>query len=140
EAWARSPRKRRGGAERRKAHRNNPRVRGAGHPLRSGCSPRGAPLRLSPRPTGARVAQLRAALPGTRLAPVPVQQAPCRPVIVPAGRGPGAARVRGYEPRPRAPPLLRLSNVSGRRPLAEQDAIKIKPAWNAGIISAITML
>ena len=34
---------------------------------------------------------------------VPVQQAPCRAVLVPPDRGPGAARARGYEARPQAP-------------------------------------
>jgi hypothetical protein len=35
----------------------------------------------------------------------PMQQAPCRAVLMPPGRSPGAARVRGYEPRPRGPRL-----------------------------------
>jgi hypothetical protein len=36
--------------------------------------------------------------------PVTVYRAPRGPVVVPVGRGPRAARVRGYEPRPREPP------------------------------------
>ena len=54
-----------GGAERREAH-NQPRLRGAAHPLRSGCPPRGAPLRLCHRCPVGGWTQLRAALPGTR--------------------------------------------------------------------------
>src|SRR5262249_53559398 len=45
-----------------------------------------------------------------------LQQVPCRAVVVPPGRGPGAARVRGDEPRPQGPPSLHPPNVSGRRP------------------------
>jgi len=49
-----------------------------------------------------------------------VQQAPCRAVLMPPDRGPGAARVRGYEPRPQAPHLLRLSERLRKTPLNEQ--------------------
>jgi hypothetical protein len=69
-----------------------------------GRSPVGVPPRLSLRRTNA-TAQLRlraswdAALAGvTRLQPVPVQRAPRRPVIVPAGRIPEAARERSANP------------------------------------------
>ena len=37
-----------------------------------------------------------------QLAPAIVQRAPRRAAVVPPGRGPGASRVRGCEPRPRA--------------------------------------
>jgi hypothetical protein len=67
-------------------------------------SPVGVPPRLLLRRPNA-TAQLRlraswdAASTGvTRLAPVPVQRAPRRPVIVPAGRIPGAARERSANP------------------------------------------
>ena len=67
-------------------------------------SPVGVPPRLLLRRTNA-TAQLRlraswdAALTGvTRLEPVPVQRAPRRPVIVPAGRIPEAARERSSNP------------------------------------------
>jgi hypothetical protein len=69
-----------------------------------GRSPVGVPPRLLLRRTNA-TAQLRlraswdAALAGvTRLQPVPVQRAPRRPVIVPAGRIPEAARERIANP------------------------------------------
>jgi hypothetical protein len=86
---------------RRNAGRRNPsigRICGCGaRPVRS---PVGVPPRLSLRRPNA-TAQLRlraswdaAATGVTRLKPVPVQRAPRRPVIVPAGRIPGAARGR----------------------------------------------
>ena len=85
-------------------------------------SPVGVPPRLLLRRTNA-TAQLRlraswdAALTGvTRLQPVPVQRAPRRPVIMPAGRIPGAARERSYEPRPQEPRPLRQSAVTGDVP------------------------
>jgi len=63
-------------------------------------SPVGVPPRRLRQRTNA-AAQLQNALPGTRLLqalaasrPVPVQRAPRRPVMVPAGRFPGAARER----------------------------------------------
>jgi hypothetical protein len=77
-------------------------------------SPVGVPPRLLPRRPNA-TAQPQAALPGTWLKdgcypspPVPVQRASRRPVIMPAGRLPRAARERGYEPRPRVPLSLRF--------------------------------
>ena len=39
----------------------------------------------------------------TRLRPVPAQRAPRSAVVMPHGRGPGAARARGNEPRAQAP-------------------------------------
>jgi hypothetical protein len=57
----------------------------------------------------------------SRRRPVPVQRAPRRPVIVPAGRGPGAARARGYEPRPRAPHPTPPSERLMRTPLDGWD-------------------
>ena len=68
-------------------------------------APPGAPSRLSSR-SGELRTQLQAGFPGTRrlcLASVPVQQAPCRAILVSPDRGPGAARERGYEARPQAP-------------------------------------
>ena len=89
-------------------------------------SPVGVPPRLLHRRTNA-TAQPQAALPGTWLRngrypspPVPVQRASRRPVIVPAGRLPRAARERGYEPRPRAPLSLRHSAVTGDVPYASE--------------------
>jgi hypothetical protein len=82
-------------------------------------SPVGVPPRLLLRRPNA-TAQLRmrafrdvvrAAI--SRLRLIPVQRAPRRPVMVPAGRCPGAARERGYEPRPQAPLSLRQSAVTG---------------------------
>jgi hypothetical protein len=46
----------------------------------------------------------------------PMQRAPRRAVVMPPGRGPGAARVRGYEPRPQGP-RQRASGKSRRPPL-----------------------
>jgi hypothetical protein len=89
-------------------------------------SPVGVPPRLSLRRTNA-TAQPQAALPGTWLKdgrypspPVPVQRASRRPVIMPAGRLPRAARERGYEPRPRAPLSLRHLAVTGDVPLLSE--------------------
>ena len=48
--------------------------------------------------------------------PAPVQRAPRGPVVVPAGTMPEAARVRGYEPRPREPLSLRRRYVTGDAP------------------------
>jgi hypothetical protein len=51
---------------------------------------------------------------GTRfLGKLPVQRAPRRPVIVPAGRIAEAAPARGYESRAEAPPLLHQPAVTG---------------------------
>jgi hypothetical protein len=41
---------------------------------------------------------------------IPGQRAPRGPVVMPAGRVPGAARERGYEPRARAPHSLRFQD------------------------------
>ena len=83
-------------------------------------SPSGASPRLLLRRPNA-TAQLRAALPGItgceRVLPLPgpVQRAPRRPVLVPAGRGPEAARARTVSFRARAPHLAPLSGVPSRR-------------------------
>ena len=86
-------------APRKGACCHTPRARGAGAPY-GARSPTGAPPRLLHRRTNA-TAQPQAALPGTRLRsgrypspPVPVQRASRRPVVVPAGRLPRAARER----------------------------------------------
>ena len=90
-------------------------------------SPVGVPPRLLLRRPNA-TAQLRlraswdAASTGvTRLAPVPVQRAPRRPVIVPAGRIPGAARERsGKSARgDRSRSVFRLA--SGKASRVERD-------------------
>ena len=83
-------------------------------------SPSGASPRLLLRRPNA-TAQPRAALPGItgceRVLPLPgpVQRAPRRPVVVPAGRGPEAARARTVSFRARAPHLAPLSGVPSRR-------------------------
>jgi hypothetical protein len=60
-------------------------------------SPVGVPPRLLGRRTNASF-RLRHALPGTRGLPIPVQRAPRRPVIVPAGRICRSPRVRIANP------------------------------------------
>ena len=62
-------------------------------------------LRSTRPPLGAPLADLstRAALARTGNVPILVQRAPRVRVVMPAGRSPGVARVRGYEPRPQAP-------------------------------------
>jgi hypothetical protein len=89
-------------------------------------TPVGVPPRLSLRRPNA-TAQPQAALPRTRLKdgcypspPVPVQRASRRPVVMPAGHLPRAARERSYEPRPRAPLPLRHSAVTGDVPYASE--------------------
>ncbi len=53
---------------------------------------------------------------GCPVRPVPAQRAPRSAVVMPHGRGrPGAARERGYEPRPQAPAPGR-SRLPGKRP------------------------
>ena len=81
-------------------------------------TPTGAPPRLLHRRTNA-TAQPQAALPGTRLKdgrypspPVPVQRASRRPVIMPAGRLPRAARERVAKP----PAGTALAPLSGSHP------------------------
>ena len=91
-------------------------------------SPVGVPPRLLlRRPNATAQLRLRASWDGaltgvTRLQPVPVQRAPRRPVIVPAGRIPGAARERGYKPRPQEPHSLHRSAVAGDVPSIERDS------------------
>jgi hypothetical protein len=90
-------------AERRQTQNQPPRLR-ARRALRGARTPVGVPPRLLHRRTNA-TAQSQAALPGTWLRngrypspPVPVQRASRRPVIMPAGRLPRAARERTANP------------------------------------------
>ena len=69
--------------------------------------------------------QFRAGLPGSGIGAGPVQQAPCRAVLVPPGRGPGAARVLGYEPRPQGPHLAPPNRTSPEDALSEQGELLI---------------
>ena len=104
------------GAERREAHLTSALRRRA---LGEGRSPFGAPPRFSPTSFRRGLSSgpgFRGPGIGARL----VQQAPCRAVLMPPDRGPGAARGAGYEPCPRGPPLLHPPNVSGRRPSASR--------------------
>jgi hypothetical protein len=89
-------------------------------------TPTGAPPRLLHRRTNA-TAQPQAALPGTRLKdgcypspPVPVQRASRRPVIMPAGRLPRAARERFARP-PAGTALAPLSGSHLESALVERD-------------------
>ena len=92
-------------------------------------APSGAPSRGSRLATGRRKAQPQAraswdlAPTGvTRLRPVPAQRAPRSAVVMPHGRGPGAARARGHEPRAQAPRPLPFSRTSqGNAPRGEGD-------------------
>ena len=114
EAWARDPFCTRRGMERRLALHLVRALRGARCP-----EPRALALRRS---TAAFAKSRRTWLnPGPRFlgrghfCPVPVQRAPRRAVLVPPGRGPGVARVRGYEPRPREPiPIPRRTRRATR--------------------------
>ncbi len=89
-------------------------------------SPLGAPPRLLLRRPNA-TAQPRAALPGItgceRVSPLPgpAQRAPRGPVVVPAGRGPEAARERDCETRPQAPHSLRNRRSHPDAPVDERD-------------------
>ena len=69
------------------------------------------------------------------LRPVPVQQAPCRAVIVPPGAMPGAARVQAYEACARGPPDR--SRLPGIGPGARTAYLRrLSPARSAfGIVS-----
>jgi hypothetical protein len=69
--------------------------------------------RTPPLSSGCALSEAWFGRPFSRPCLIPVQRAPRRPVIVPAGRCPGAARERGYEPRPQAPLSLRQSAVTG---------------------------
>ena len=93
----------RGEAERRQTQNQPPRLR-ARRALSRARTPVGVPPRFLHRRTNA-TAQPQAALSGTRLKdgrypspPVPVQRASRRPVIMPAGRLPRAARERTANP------------------------------------------
>src|SRR5207302_11294135 len=77
--------------------------------------------------------QLRAGLPGAGIGAGPVQQAPCRAVLVPPGRGPGAARVLGYEPSPQGPPLAASAERLRKTPLSEQGGANIPIFLNKSI-------
>jgi hypothetical protein len=115
-----SPLARKRGSERREAHPTNVRATPAdvaacqcagriSAPKVGARSPSGAPLRHLPRllPLGSAPGRAswnyRVQTGGP--SPAPVQRAPRGPVVVPAGTMPEAARVRGYEPRPREPLL-----------------------------------
>jgi len=84
--------------------------------VRKARSPLGAPPRRSPRlwplsSTPSRASwNYRVQTGGP--SPAPVQRAPRRPVVMPAGTMPGAARERSYELRPRGPRALRFRIVS----------------------------
>jgi hypothetical protein len=52
--------------------------------------------------------------------PAPVQRAPRGPVLMPAGSMPEAARVRGYEARPRGPLSLPFSGSSLETPFTRE--------------------
>ena len=100
-------------------------ARGAGAPY-GARSPTGAPPRFLHRRTNA-TAQPQAALPGTWLRngrypspPVPVQRASRRPVIMPAGRLPRAARERGYEAPPAGTALAPFQGSSRETPSHER--------------------
>ena len=77
--------------------------------------------------------QLRAGLPGSGIGAGPVQQAPCRAILVPPGRGPGAARVRGYEPRPQGPHLAPSAERLRKTPLSERSGANIPIFLNTSI-------
>ncbi len=109
---------------------NDPRFRGDkgdGAPLGAASGARLARGARCPEPRALALRRSTAALaksrrtwlnPGPRFlgrghcCPVPVQRAPRRAVLVPPGRGPGVARVLGYEPSPREP----LPAPPARRP------------------------
>jgi hypothetical protein len=91
---------------------------------RQGSPANDAGRRASRRSTAAFLAKLsprRSSGPGFRETGIcagPVQRAPRRAVLMPPGSLPGAARVRGYEPRPQgphpAPPTERLQDDAPR--------------------------
>jgi hypothetical protein len=106
-------------------------ARGAGAPY-GARSPTGAPPRFLHRRTNA-TAQPQAALPGTRLRngrypspPVPVQRASRRPVIVPAGRLPRAARERVTNPA-RGNRTRSVSGIVSRNALTRARCFRFKP-------------
>jgi hypothetical protein len=89
-------------------------------------SPLGAPPRLLLRRSNA-TAQLRAALPRrwiglSTLSAAELSQAPGRPVIVPAGTMPKAARARIVTPPAGTALAPSFGNTSGSRPLGERDS------------------
>ena len=103
-------------------------ARGAGAPY-GARSPTGAPPRFLHRRTNA-TAQPQAALPGTWLRngrypspPVPVQRASRRPVIVPAGRLPRAARERVTKP-PAGTALAPFQGSSRETPSHERALLR----------------
>ena len=87
-----------------------PALRRGRSPVRQGPPANDAGRRASRRSTAAFLAKLslrRSSGPGFRETGIcarPVQRAPRRAVVMPPGTMPGAARVRGYEPRPQGPP------------------------------------
>ena len=87
-------------------------------------APAGAPSRRSPSGAGPRF------LPGIPARTVSQLLAGGRSA---SGRSPGAARVRGCEPRPRAPRPVPLSRRLMTAPLDERDPLRIRPPQRAGI-------
>ena len=130
EANSQSPREKEGSGAPKGASNQCPRRIGLRHhepmhgarkrALAEARSPSGAPLRHLPRllPLGSAPGRAswnyRVQTGGP--SPAPVQRAPRGPVIMPAGTMPEAARVRGYEPRPREPLLAPLSGSSLETP------------------------
>jgi len=91
-------------------------------------SPGVPPRHLRPRTNPA--AQLQNVLPATRQRtgvtrspPVPVQRHGRRPVVMPAGRLPEAAREHGDEPCPREPLSLRCADVIAAASCGERDNV-----------------
>jgi hypothetical protein len=118
----------RGEAERRQTQNQPPRSR-ARRALSGARTPVGVPPRLLHRRTNA-TAQPQAALPGTRLRngrypspPVPVQRASRRPVVLPAGRLPRAARERTANP------------PAGTAPAPPFGLPPVGVPWRAGFLS-----
>jgi hypothetical protein len=111
---------------------NLPRVRGAAPSLAIGMlasrrSTCGSRHRLSPWLSSG--PGFRGPGIGARL----VQQAPCRAVLMPPDRGPGAARERGYKPRPQAPHPAPPLACLRRRP----SESRTRNLWQAeGILSS----
>ena len=72
--------------------------------------------------------RLRAGFPGTRLSPVPVQQAPCRAVVMPPDSMPGAARGPAYEAGTQASaPCSVFPSVPRRRPRMSKVRLEYIP-------------
>ena len=87
-------------------------------PMTLAGAPLGAPPRHFWRSSHFAAAPGRAS--GNRHWRRPVQRAPRRAVVMPPGTMPGAARVRGYEPRPQGPPLAPSAERLRKTPLSER--------------------